>query len=133
LRIKFEQEITFNFFNKHRFPKLINVAKKIFVDRVIFFDENKLLFEQNNEKIIRSFVRLIVVDIVKVMTYDNIIKTQRKRNIKEIIALDARRRNYKAHNSKFNERKKLFTQELKYDKREIIAFKLKKYCFILQF
>jgi len=67
------------------------------------------------------------------MTYDDIIETQRKRDIKETIALDAKRRNRKAHDFELNERKKLSTQELEYNKRKIIALKLKKYCFILQF
>ena len=54
IRIMFEQETTFNSSIKHRFQKLTNVTETFFADRAILLNENKLLFEQNNEKMTRS-------------------------------------------------------------------------------
>jgi hypothetical protein len=59
---------------KHRFQKLANAAEKAFADRAILLDENKLLFEQNNEKITRLSIRSTITGTAKVMTYDDIIK-----------------------------------------------------------
>ena len=43
------------------------------------------MFEQNNEKPSQSSVRSTVKDTVKVVSYDDIFKAQRKRDIKEAI------------------------------------------------
>ena len=74
LRTKFEQETALNSPSKHRFQKLANTTEKAFADRAILLDENKLLFEQNNEKITRSSIRSTVIGTAKVMTYDDIIE-----------------------------------------------------------
>jgi len=53
---------------------MANAAEKAFADRAILLDENKLLFEQNNEKTTRLLIRLTVIGTAKVMSYDNVIK-----------------------------------------------------------
>jgi DDE superfamily endonuclease len=83
LRAKFEQETALNSPCKHRFHKLANAAEKAFADRAILLDENRLLFEQNNEKMTRSLIRLTVTGTAKFMTYEDIMEAQRKRDIKE--------------------------------------------------
>ena len=56
LRTKIEQDPALDSPNRHRFQKLANAAEKAFADRAILLDENKLLFEQNNEKNTRMSV-----------------------------------------------------------------------------
>jgi hypothetical protein len=51
LRTKIEQETALNSPSKYRFQKVANAAEEAFADRVILLDENKLLFQQNKEKI----------------------------------------------------------------------------------
>ena len=51
LRIKIKQDIVFDYPSKHGIQKLANAAEKIFADCIFLLDENRLLFEQNNEKI----------------------------------------------------------------------------------
>ena len=63
--------------------KIANAAEKVFADRALLFDENKLLFEQNNEKAVRESTRPTIVGRAKVMTYDDILEAQRKRAEKE--------------------------------------------------
>ena len=78
-----EQETALNSPGKHRFQKLANTAEKAFADRAILLDENKFLFEQNNEKMTRSSIRLTVTGTTRIMTYEDIIEAQRKRDIEE--------------------------------------------------
>ena len=82
LRTKFEQETALTSPCRRQFQKLANAAEKAFADRAILLDENKLLFEQNNEKVTRSNARS-VVGTAKVMTYDESLEAQRKRDLKE--------------------------------------------------
>jgi len=56
--------------------KIARAAEKVFVDRALLFDENKLLFEQNNEKAMRDSTRGTVVGKAKVMSYDDILEAQ---------------------------------------------------------
>lgn len=62
---------------------MANAAEKAFADRAILLDENQLLFEQNNEKTTRLSIRSTVVGSTKVMSYDDIIEAQRKRDLKD--------------------------------------------------
>ena len=62
------------------FQKIVNAAEKAMADRALLLDENRLLFEQNNEKTIRSSVKSTVIGNAKVMSYDEIEKARRKRD-----------------------------------------------------
>jgi hypothetical protein len=59
---------------RHRLQKLANAAEKAFADRALLLDENRLLFEQNNEKTTRLSTKATVVGTAKVMSYDYIVK-----------------------------------------------------------
>jgi hypothetical protein len=83
IRLIIEQGTALNSPSKHRFQKLANGTEKTFVDRAILLDENKLLFEQNNEKMTRSSTRSTVTGTAKIMTYEDIMEKPRKRDIKE--------------------------------------------------
>ena len=69
-----KQKTALNSSYKHCFHKLANATKKVFTDHVILLNENRLLFEQNNEKTTQLSIRLTVTGTVKVMTYDDIIE-----------------------------------------------------------
>ena len=80
IRIMIEQGTALSSPSKHRFQKLANGAEKTFADRAILLDENKLLFEQNNEKMTRSSTRSTVTGTAKIMTYEDIMETQEARH-----------------------------------------------------
>ena len=48
------------------------------------FDENRLLFEQNNEKTTRDSVKATVVGKAKIMCFEDIVEAQKKRDKKEV-------------------------------------------------
>lgn len=73
--------------SKLYYQKLANVAEHAFANRAILLDENALLFEQNNEKATRKLIRATVVGSAKVMTYEDIVKAQRQRDIKDVAAV----------------------------------------------
>lgn len=52
--------------------------KKAFADCTILLDENRLLFEQNNEKTTQQSVKFIMSDKARIITYDNILEAEQK-------------------------------------------------------
>jgi hypothetical protein len=133
LRTKIEQGPTLDPPSKYRFQKLANATEKAFIDRAILLDEKKLLFEQNNEKTTRLSVRSTVTGNARIMTYDDIIKAQRKRNLKEATTPGTKRGSRRLQNPKSNERKRSRVEELEHGRREIKALGLEEYCSVLQF
>jgi hypothetical protein len=133
LRAKIEQDTPLDHSGRYRFHKFANAAEKAFADRAILLDENNLLFEQNNEKTTRLSVRLTVTGNAKVMTYDDIVEAQRKRDVKEAIAPGAKRGSRRLQNPKPDKRKRSPAEELEHGKREIKALGLEEYCSVLQF
>jgi hypothetical protein len=131
LRIKIEQDIAFDHPSKRGLQKLANAAEKAFADRALLLDENRLLFEQNNEKTTRLSIRSTVTGNAKVMTYDDIVEAQRKRDVKAAITPGAKRGSRKQQNPKTDERKRSHAEELEHGRREIKALGLKKYCSVL--
>jgi len=61
-------------------------------------DENLLLFEQNNEKATCKSIKATVVGSAKVMSYKDIVKAQKQRDLKEAVAevTQGRRSKWKA-------------------------------------
>lgn len=53
-------------------------------ERALLLDENRLLFEQNNEKTTRQSTGSKVVGHAKVMSYEDILEAQRKRDAKAV-------------------------------------------------
>ncbi|KAL9638657.1 MAG: hypothetical protein Q9164_001416 [Protoblastenia rupestris] len=118
LRTKFEQETA------------LTSPKKAFTDRAILLDENKLLFEQNNEKVTRSTARS-VVGTAKVMTYDDILEAQRKRDVKEAARTGAKLARRKGPTITIDGSGVSRTDELQRGMRGIKALGLEKYCSML--
>jgi hypothetical protein len=49
-------------------------------------DKNLLLFKQNNKKAAHKFIRATVVNSAKVISYKDIVKAQKQRDIKKAAA-----------------------------------------------
>lgn len=71
--------------NKHCLQKLAHAAEKACAERALLLDENRLLFEQNNESNCRQSTRSTVVGKAKVMSYEDIVEAQAKRDAEEAI------------------------------------------------
>jgi hypothetical protein len=83
LRNLIEQDAhTLNDASKQRLQKLANAAQKSFAECALL-DENRLLFEQNNEINCRQSTRSIVVGKAKVMSYEDIVEAKLKRDAKD--------------------------------------------------
>jgi DDE superfamily endonuclease len=133
LRTKIEQGAALNSPSRHRFQKLANAAEKAFADRTILLDENRLLFEQNNEKTSRQSARSTVIGKARVMSYEDIVHAERKRAAKQEVTPGAIRSSRRPQNSKPEGRKRSRADELELGKREIKALGLEEYCSVLQF
>lgn len=66
---------------KHRLQTLSRTAEKVFAGRALLLEENRILFEQNNEKTCRQSSGQTVVGRAKVMSYDDIVEAQKKRDM----------------------------------------------------
>jgi hypothetical protein len=67
-----------------RLEKLNHAAELAMSERALLLDENRLLFEQNNEKTTRQPTRSRVVGHAKMMSYEDGLKAQRKRDAKAV-------------------------------------------------
>ena len=132
LRTKIEQGSTLASPTQHHFQKLANATEKLFADRAILLDENRLLFQQNNEKTARQSIPSTVVGNAKIMTYDDIVRAEQKRAAK-ISAKGAKRRGRPPKGSKSGERKRSPADDLEAGKREIEALGPGDYCSVMQF
>jgi hypothetical protein len=133
LRTKIEQATALDPPGRNRIQKLANAAEKAFADRAILLDENRLLFEQNNEKTTRLSIRSTITGHAKVMTYDDIVEAQRKRDAKEAITGGAREGSLQRQRSPAGRRKRPRVDEMEHGRREIKALRLEEYCHVLQF
>jgi hypothetical protein len=68
----------------NRLQKLNYAAERAMAERALLLDENRLLFEQNNEKTTRQLTGSTVVGHAKVMSYEDILEAQRKRDAKTV-------------------------------------------------
>ena len=103
----------------------------MFANCALLLNKYNLLFKQNNKKTIEQLIKLIVTSNTKVIIYNNIIKIQRRRNIKEAIIPNKKRRECKDLNVTIVSNRNLQEKELKYSIRKIKTLKLKKYCLVL--
>ena len=120
--------------SKHCLKKLANAAQKAFAERALLLDENRLLFEQNNESNCRQSTRSTVVGKAKVMSYEDIIEAQAKRDAKEAVpAKGIRGRKRKSSAPVVVEAKRARTNEVEVAEGEIEALGLGNYCSVLKF
>ncbi|KUL82014.1 hypothetical protein ZTR_11401 [Talaromyces verruculosus] len=67
-----------------RLQKLNHAAERAMAERALLLDENRLLFEQNNEKTTRQSTGSKIVGHAKVMSYEDTLEAQRKRDAKTV-------------------------------------------------
>jgi hypothetical protein len=69
--------------SKLRVQKLISAAEKTLAERALLLNEIRILFEQNNESNCRKSTRSTIVSKAKVMSYEDFVDAQAKRDAKE--------------------------------------------------
>jgi hypothetical protein len=132
-RFMIEQGTALDSPSKYRFQKLANAAEKAFADRAILLDENKLLFEQNNEKTTRSSTRSTVPGNARIMTYDDIVEAQRKRDVKEALPTGTKKGSRKRQKYGTGDQNGSREEELEHGRREVEVLGLEEYCSVLHF
>jgi hypothetical protein len=106
-----------------------------FADRGLLLDENRLLFEQNNERTTRLSTKATVIGTAKVMSYDEIVKAQQRRDAREGVTPSQPQRGRKRQTSAMtrDQSKRPRIEEAEKANREIEALGLERYCSVLQF
>ena len=121
-------------YTKLSVQKIADAAENAFAERAILLDENLLLFEQNNEKITCTSIKATVVSTVKVMSYEDIVKAQQKRDMKdaETIIVKGQQTKYNRAPSKIiRKRTRSYEREEAID--EIRVSGIEEYCSVLKF
>jgi hypothetical protein len=59
---------------------MANATENLYAECALLFDQNRLLFEQNNEKVTRKSIKPTVVGCAKIMCYDDIVEARKKRD-----------------------------------------------------
>ncbi|KAJ5904761.1 uncharacterized protein N7473_001677 [Penicillium subrubescens] len=111
---------------KHRLQTLSRAAEKVFAERALLLEENRILFEQNNEKSCRQSTGQTVVGHAKVMSYEDIVEAQKKRDMTVAKKGPTRKKRSKAGD-------KLLTkmEEKRKAEQEIQAWNISDYCSVL--
>jgi hypothetical protein len=126
LRTKIERGSALDSPTRYHFQKLANATEKAFADRSILLDENRLLFEQNNEKTTRQSVKSTMPGNARIMTYDDIVEAEQKRAAK-VSAAGAKRGGRRPKSSRHGEGNRSRADELEIGKGEIKALGLEEY------
>ncbi len=114
---------------KLRLQKLGNAAENAIAERALLFDDNRLLFAQNNEKAYRQSTRSTVIGNTKIISYDDIVEAQKKRDAKE----DGRIAKRKCLGRPPGQGIRSRAQDVAKAEEEINTLGLANYCSILQF
>lgn len=114
--------------------KIADAAENAFAERAILLDENLLLFEQNNEKTTRTSIKATVVGTARVISYEDIVEAQQKRDMKdaETVAVRGRRTKRNGAPSKIKG-KRTRSHERDEAVEEIRALGMEEYCSVLKF
>ena len=114
--------------------KLANAAQKSFAECALLLDENRLLFEQNNESNCCKSVRCTKVGNAKVISYSDIVEAQAKYDAKEVATQEGKRGTKRsACRSKHKPVPAKRTRRCEVDvaKDEVEALELGDYCTVL--
>jgi hypothetical protein len=119
--------------SRHYVQKLANAAERAFADRALLLDENLNLFKRNNERECRQLTRSTVVGKAKVMSYEDIVEAQAKRDAKEAAVVKGKRgRKRKASAPEVVQAKRVRKSELEVAEEEIEALEFGNQCSVLQ-
>ncbi|KAJ5366098.1 hypothetical protein N7541_000039 [Penicillium brevicompactum] len=110
---------------KRRLQTLSRATEKVFAERALLLEENRILFEQNNEKTCRQSSGLTVVGHAKVMSYEDIVEAQKKRDI--TVTEQATRKKRSKAGDKLLSR----SEEKRKAEQEIQAWDMSDYCLVL--
>jgi len=135
IEISIAQQEALDAHTKLSIQKVANAAENAFADQVILLDENLLLSEQNNEETTRTSTKVTIVGTAKVLSYEDIVEAQQKRDIKaEAVAVQGRQ------TSKCNKAtpsqvigKRSRSHEREEARDEIRALDIEEYCSVLKF
>ncbi|KAJ5569171.1 hypothetical protein N7450_011657 [Penicillium hetheringtonii] len=111
---------------KHRLQILSRAAERVFAERTLLLEENRILFEQNNEKISRQSSGQTVVGHAKVMSYEDIVEAQRRRDLAAVKPSSTHKRSSKAENQLL-----LKMEEKRKAEQEIQVWDMNDYCSVL--
>jgi hypothetical protein len=127
LRREVEQETwSLNSDCKYRLLQLNHAAEKVFAERALLLEENRILFEQNNEKTARQSCGQTVIGHSKVISYNDIVEARKKRDMAVAKQSSTQKKRSKAKDkllSKLEEKRKA--------EQEIQAWDMNDYCSIL--
>jgi hypothetical protein len=111
---------------KNRLQTLSRAAEKVFAERALLLEENRILFEQNNEKTCRQSSGLTVVGHAKVMSYEDIVEAQKKRDMMVTKQGPTREKRSKAGDISLSK-----SEEKRKAEQEIQTWKMCGYCSVL--
>ncbi|KAJ5100120.1 hypothetical protein N7532_007121 [Penicillium argentinense] len=111
---------------KHRLQTLSCAAEKVFAERALFLEENRILFEQNNEKTSRQSRGQTVIGHAKVMSYDDIVEAQKKRDMAVAKQGSTEKKRSKAKDKLLSK-----PEEKRKAEQEIQAWDMNDYCSVL--
>jgi len=101
-------------------------GRKGFAERALLLEENRILFEQNNEKTCRQSSGLTVIGHAKVMSYDDTVEAQKKRDM-----MVAKQDPTREKRSKAEDKLLLKSEEKRKAEEEIQAWNMSDYCSVL--
>ncbi|OGE47263.1 hypothetical protein PENARI_c052G08478 [Penicillium arizonense] len=111
---------------KNRLRTLSHAAEKVFAERALLLEENRILFEQNNEKTCRKSSGAAVIGHAKVMSYEDIVEAQQKRDM-TVAKEDSMRK----RKSKGRDKPPSKSEEKRKAEQEIQAWNMSGYCSVL--
>ena len=119
--------------SRYCLQRLAYAAEKAFAERALLLDENRLLFQQKNERECRQSTRSKAVGKAKVISYKDIIEAQAKRDTKEAAVVKGKPgRKRKSSAPVLKEAKRTRRSKLEVAEEEIEAGGLENYCSVLQ-
>jgi hypothetical protein len=110
---------------KHRLQTLSRAAERVFAERALLLEESRILFKQNNEKICQKPSGTTVIGHAKVMSYEDIVEAQKKRDI--TVTKDHMRKS----RSKGRDKPPSKSEEKRKAEQEIQAWNMSGHCSVL--
>ena len=130
LRTKVEEETErLDFPGRQLIQKLTNAAEKAFAERSLLLDDNRLLFEQNNERVCRQSAGSRVSGTAKVISYEDIVEAERRRDAKAKAGPRLKGQTKKQGRTTDHD----IAREIEMADSEISKWGLDSYCSVLQF
>jgi len=134
--MSFRRQEVLDTYTKLSIQKIIDTAENAFAKQAILLDKNLLLFKQNNEKTTHTSIKAIVMGTTKVLSYEDIVEVQQKRNKKDIETVVVRGQQISKYNRSILSKiigKRTRSHERKEAMDKIRASGIEKYCSMLKF